>query len=244
MANRDSTLVRVVFATTGQPNEIRVELSLNETWWKTWCSQTSISPAWGANWQRLRSGWAPRNELTAVQIETQRHVLSDRQSDACRCHDRASVAQKFCEQRILCDDQIRFHRTQIPAVEFALDLQRETKLRRAGREFARFCDGAILPHPFFTERRFDGANQNGFGHAATRADGVETKIIPVNKINVSASRRAIHGTIARRLAAKSMTSRIVREISFRLHNRAAGPRALRCAPQQKISKQCRRDDFG
>ena len=90
--------------------------------------------------------------------------------------------------------------------------------------------------------RLDCPNQNGFSLSCGPADGIDAKMVPVNKIDIRESRRAIHDAVAGGLSCEAVAGGVAHEVGFGFDNRSAAI-PVRCASDQPMSQQPGRDNF-
>src|SRR5580693_2645201 len=97
-------------------------------------------------------------------------------------------------------------------------------------------------HHLQTHFGVNSADEHGLGAASRPAHGVDAAVKPVNEINIGVSRRTVHDTIARRLAAETVRGGIMLpQVSLDLDNSPAA-RTVRCIADQPMPQQEWRND--
>src|SRR5205823_6819224 len=100
----------------------------------------------------------------------------------------------------------------------------------------RLLDRPVSAHERLPKTNFNRSDQNGFGAPCRVAHGVETEMDPVNKIDVSMTRRSIKGAIPRRFADEAMAGRIADDVSLRFDDRSTRGTGRRVAHHQMPQK--------
>ncbi len=199
-----------------------------------------LKPAFLYAGQRFPSPQSPRKRRRVHQEKAQRPVSRPSNSYPRSRTHRPEFFDQLRRRRISSYPQFRLRIAQISSVERAIDSQRRTEFARSARQILH-CDH--FPPRFHSrdaKLRFDGANQNRFGNARWPADDVDAKMESINQVDVSMSGPAPHRPVPWRLSNERVARRIIRDVSFRFHDRPAA-RSSRSIADEIMPEQNRSD---
>lgn len=145
--------------------------------------------------------------------------------------------------RVSRNEHRRCRVAQICSIQRAINLHCRAKFRRAIGQIEALRHRPLLTHERFPNGRFQSPNQNCLGCSRRLANGVETKMVSINQVNVRNARRTPHRTISFGLTARGVAGGIVAQVGFSLDDGSA-TRSVRRVANEPMPQQQRRDHFG